>query len=388
MIQNNAAPKISIIIPMYMCADYVDRLFHMVCGQSMSDIEIICVLDGPDEDIRRKVTEKAKSDDRIVCIEQEHGGAGTARNTGLDRARGEYLLFLDADDLFSQQMCEKMYAEAKRRDADTVMCSYTESNAWRKTRRKGQGFYHSKYPEGCVIDPSEVSCFLSSFIGAPWNKLFRHAMVKEHDLRFSETRIANDEFFVSAAMVSSHRIAVIHEDLLTVRRHDNVNSISSNRARYTQDCVSVMDEIYGWLISNRKWDHYRNGYCRKYMKALIYHAGYDHNEKFTDGTARALSVKEPWKSMSNTELVQFLHIDRYSLRAARGCLNILLLMADNSDNEGYKSLIRTGKNTLYNLEQIRFLMKDKYGRDPDEGVTIAGILTSALKQAGPEKHHR
>lgn len=84
-------PKASVIVPMYKCESFAEDCLDMICGQTFSDIEIICVLDGPDAKAREIVESKQKEDDRIILIEQDHAGAGAARNTGLDRARGEYL---------------------------------------------------------------------------------------------------------------------------------------------------------------------------------------------------------------------------------------------------------------------------------------------------------
>ncbi len=257
---NNNEIKISVIIPMYKCADYLDGLFDMVCRQSLKDIEIICVIDGPDEAIRSIVDERAKTDERIISIVQDHRGAGAARNTGLKEAHGKYLLFLDADDLFETHMCEKMYGEAQKWDADVVMCTYTETNEWKKTRTENVGFNLSQLPPGCVINPSEVPYLLCRVIGAPWNKLFKHSLIKEYNLSFSETRMMNDEFFVSTAIVSAKRLVTIHEDLLTVRRYINDKSISSNRSEYTQDFTPVMEHLYNWIVSNGKWELLQEGY--------------------------------------------------------------------------------------------------------------------------------
>ncbi|MBQ7146962.1 MAG: glycosyltransferase [Lachnospiraceae bacterium] len=228
----NPKPKISVIIPMYKCSDFIDDLMDSVCNQSLRDTEIICVLDGEDEDILKAIEKRSESDGRIICIEQLHSGAGTARNTGLDIARGDYLLFLDADDLFETHMFETMYDEAVKWNADTVMCSYTETNEWDKSTHTNKGFDQGLMPENRLLNPSDIPELLVSYIGVPWNKMFRRSMIKENGLRFSNTRIMNDEFFVTAAMTCTKRLVTIHKDLLTVRRYISKDSIPTNRAAY------------------------------------------------------------------------------------------------------------------------------------------------------------
>ena len=102
-------------------------------------------------------------------------------------------------------MFEMMYDAAVKWDADTVICSYTETNEWDKSTQTNKGFDHGLMPENIVLNPSSIPMFLTSFVGAPWNKLFLRKMIEENGLRFSNTRIVNDEFFVTAAMTCTKR---------------------------------------------------------------------------------------------------------------------------------------------------------------------------------------
>jgi len=356
-------PKISVIIPMYKCADFIENMLDSVCNQSLRETELICVLDGADEDVLKAIEKRSTTDNRIICIEQSHSGAGAARNTGLDIARGDYLLFLDADDLFETQMFETMYDEAVKWDADTVMCSYTETNEWDKTTHTNKGFDHGLMPDNRVLNPSAMPMFLASFIGAPWNKLFRRKMIEDHGLRFSNTRIMNDEFFVTAAMTSSKKLVTIHKDLLTVRRHINKHSISTNRAKYTQDCVVVMNQIYRWLRTAGEWKHHKNGYYLKFKYALNYQAKYDYNEEFVDAVARTLSIEEPWKGMPNAKMIKVLDMYNTQARKIKKKLETKKTSAQSIDFTSLEKRVQMADNQINAKEQIRSVMKAKYGRD-------------------------
>ena len=357
----NSKPKISVIIPMYKCADFIESLLDSVCNQSLKESEIICVLDGADEDVLKAIEERSKTDGRITCIEQAHSGAGVARNTGLDVARGDYLLFLDADDLFETNMFEMMYDAAVKWDADTVICSYTETNEWDKSTQTNKGFDHGLMPENIVLNPSSIPMFLTSFVGAPWNKLFRRKMIEENGLRFSNTRIVNDEFFVTAAMTCTKRLVTIHKDLLTVRRHINKDSISTNRAKYTQDCVVVMNQIYRWLRDRGKWRHHRQGYYKKFKRALEYQSRYDYNEVFIDAVARTLSLEDPWKKMSNAKMGSLLDMD--NIQAKNNLRRLEKSSVQDVNSFGLEKRIQGLEKQIYAKEQILSVMKNKYGRD-------------------------
>lgn len=359
----NTKPKISVIIPMYKCADFIDNLLDSVCNQSLRDTEIICVLDGSDEDILKAIEKRSETDGRVICIEQLHSGAGTARNTGLDIAHGDYLLFLDADDLFETHMFETMYDEAVKWNADTVMCSYTETNEWDKTTHTNRGFDHDLMPENRVLDPSAIPMLLKAYVGAPWNKLFRRKMIEEHDLRFSNTRIMNDEFFVTVAMICTEKLVTIHKDLLTVRRHVNEHSISTNRAKYTQDCVIVMSQIYQWLKKNDEWKRHKKGYYRKFKRALDYQARYEYNEEFIDAMARTLSNEEPWKDIPNDRIIHVLGMDNIQANKMKEQLEKKKASMQGSGISGIDNRIQMVNNQIYAIDQIRLVMKNKYGRD-------------------------
>ena len=375
-------PKVSVIMPMYRCADFVDGALDMVCGQTFRDIEIICVLDGPDDAIKSRVDARAATDPRITCLVQEHGGAGTARNTGMDIAKGDYLLFLDADDLFEPHMIERMVDEAATYDADTVMCSYTLVNNWTKATTRGHGFDFSKYPEGRVTDCTGTEDLYRSFIAAPWNKMFRRQMITDNRLRFSETRIQNDVFFVTSAMCCTKRLAVIKEDLLSERRYLNGNSISSNRAKHTEDCLIALKEIYDWLRARGSWKMRRKDYYYMALNSLHYQAGYDYNERFTDGMAHMLSKEQPWKNMSNAEVTEVLDLRINKLKRAKNTQRDEMRALRTTGKPECRQRLRTIDNKIKAFEEIQSLMKNKYGRDIKKKDNPVSLLVWSLRHRG------
>ena len=91
-------PKISIVIPVYNAADYLPQTLESVLGQSLRDIEVICVDDGSTDRSLAILHDFAARDKRVRVLQQENRHAGIARNTGLEASSGEYVHFLDADD--------------------------------------------------------------------------------------------------------------------------------------------------------------------------------------------------------------------------------------------------------------------------------------------------
>lgn len=118
----NHEPLVSILVPVYKVEQYLEECLDSLVNQTLKDIEIVCVNDGsPDDSI--KILERYKEKDpRIVIVSKENGGLPSARNAGLDVARGKYVGFVDADDYVQLDMYEKMYEAAERENSEIVIC--------------------------------------------------------------------------------------------------------------------------------------------------------------------------------------------------------------------------------------------------------------------------
>ncbi|MBE5939348.1 MAG: glycosyltransferase family 2 protein [Lachnospiraceae bacterium] len=113
-------PKISIIIPAYNVEDYIVECVESVVNQTLQDIEIIVVDDGSTDSTGRLLDEMAEKDSRLIVIHKENGGVTSARNTGIERAKGEFIGFVDGDDYIAENMYEEVYNLAKETGVDVV----------------------------------------------------------------------------------------------------------------------------------------------------------------------------------------------------------------------------------------------------------------------------
>ncbi len=91
--------KISVIIPVYNAEKYLRECLDSIVKQTLQEIEIICIDDGSTDNSLAVLREYERKDERLKIIEQANSGAGVARNAGMKAARGEYLAFMDADDV-------------------------------------------------------------------------------------------------------------------------------------------------------------------------------------------------------------------------------------------------------------------------------------------------
>ena len=114
--------KVSVIIPVYNAEKYLRQCLDSVLGQTLKEIELICVDDGSTDRSMEILLEYASKDKRIRVITQKNGGPGKARNTALPYATGKYISFLDADDWFEQDFLEKMFDRSDEVQADICIC--------------------------------------------------------------------------------------------------------------------------------------------------------------------------------------------------------------------------------------------------------------------------
>ena len=235
--------KVSVIIPVYNAERYLRKCLDSVLNQTLRDIEIICVDDSSTDDSLKILNEYAVRDSRVRVITQENGGAGKARNTGMDAASGEFLSFLDADDFFETSMLEEAWKKAVSDWDDLVVFG---SDQYFEEVSEGEKKKGSFVRKNWVIRLSEIPPFqpfnfrqmtdnvFKVFVGWAWDKLFRTSFVKKHGLRFQEQRSSNDMLFVFSAIVLAERISVL-PDVYAHQRRDAADSVSKTREK-SWDC--------------------------------------------------------------------------------------------------------------------------------------------------------
>lgn len=113
-------PKLSIIIPIYNVEKFIDKCVQSAMNQTLQDIEIILVDDESPDSCPQMCDEYAKQDSRIKVVHKKNGGLGFARNSGLEVATGEYVTFLDSDDIVDLCTYEELYKIANKNNADVI----------------------------------------------------------------------------------------------------------------------------------------------------------------------------------------------------------------------------------------------------------------------------
>ncbi len=119
----NAENKVSIIIPVFNAASFLDRCIDSVLCQTYQNTEVLLIDDGSTDGSGTLCDRRAAQDSRIRVFHKENCGVSEARNTGLDAALGEYIAFVDSDDYIAPDMIQNLYLALKKNDADMSICN-------------------------------------------------------------------------------------------------------------------------------------------------------------------------------------------------------------------------------------------------------------------------
>jgi glycosyltransferase involved in cell wall biosynthesis len=212
-------PIISIIIPVYDIQEHLRSALDSVLEQTFHQYEIICVNDCSPDDCQTILEEYAEKDNRFILVKNEVNlGAGSARNTGLEMARGEYVTFLDPDDkFFNQDSLKHLYDIAEKYGDDMVLGDT-------------YAFEHDDQPES-EMEPTHYTDLMQELrtsivledcpdlvkVNSVWNRLYRRSFLEKHALRFTPPRYAEDMNFAFYASFYASSISLTPEPTLKYR---------------------------------------------------------------------------------------------------------------------------------------------------------------------------
>lgn len=184
--------KISVIIPLYNAEKYIAKCIESILRQTYKNFELIIVDDGSTDNSYDRV--KNFHDDRIVYLSKENGGVASARNMGLDHARGAYCVFVDADDeLNSDTYLEELVAQS---EYDYVVGGLTHCYYIDGVEQGRNAVSPGEY-EGTVAQEMPDEFFVRGFVHACWGKLYKRSIIEENHLRFEHVRLSEDSLFNS-----------------------------------------------------------------------------------------------------------------------------------------------------------------------------------------------
>ena len=200
---------ISIIVPIYNVADYVEKCVASLVKQTYRKIEIILVDDGSTDGSGAICERLAQTDDRIQVVHKVNGGLSDARNAGIEHAKGAYYAFIDSDDYVDEHMVEALYYALLTNKAEISICGFqaVDEKGNFLSEMTSSGLMTGCYTKGYIY---EESCkpYGWNYIVA-WNKLYKKDLFQR--IRYMKGKVHEDEFIFHYLIEQCERVAVIED---------------------------------------------------------------------------------------------------------------------------------------------------------------------------------
>lgn len=262
--------KVSVIIPVFNSEKYLTQCIDSVLKQTLKEFELLCIDDGSTDQSYTILNAYAKQDCRIKVYQQRNKGGGAARNYGLERAVGDYLIFLDSDDFFDHEMLEKVYNRAVTTQSE--MCIFgvkIYNHITGQSTDAGYGLRKKYIPQKDIVSWKDMpNLIFNVFQNWPWNKMFRREFVLKNKIKFQEIFRTNDLLFTNTAFVYANRITVLSEALVYYRTHTKDNCQSTNRL-YPFDFYTAFMELKTYLVEQNIYETTRISFINHALDGCI-----------------------------------------------------------------------------------------------------------------------
>lgn len=235
----NITPKVSVIVPVYNLEDLISETLMSLINQTFKDFEIIVLNDGSKDNSLSIISVFAQFDKRIKIVNQENQGLGATRNNALCFAKGEYILYLDGDDLLSNDAIEILVESMKKDDFDFVVLG---AYNYHSSKKSVGSYSYQKLPKflrnKILENNDEILSNLFRFPRTAWSKFYRKDFVVKNGLKFQEKVTGEDQLFFVNAFINANKIMVLEKNLYYYRRARK-NSLTFSKVRNTTDLIKI-----------------------------------------------------------------------------------------------------------------------------------------------------
>lgn len=230
---------VSVIVPVYNCIMTLERCVRAIQKQSFMDWELLLVDDGSIDGSGKLCDSLASEDIRIRVFHKSNGGVSSARNMGLDHARGKYVMFCDSDDWVEPEWCEKLYLTAEKYCGCQPICNYYYNSVDLESINR-------EVECGNLRDNIEKIDFFSlnhyELLGIPWNKIYARTILEDNFIRFRQGLSLGEDMIFNLDYLHCQTGGYIFvNEPLYHYVIENTNSLSS---KYYPDLSGIYRMIY------------------------------------------------------------------------------------------------------------------------------------------------
>ena len=236
--------KISVIMPVYNVEKFLDKSINSILNQTLNDLELICVDDGSTDNSLKILNDFANYDDRIKIFSLDHQGAGNARNFALKHVTGEYIYYMDSDDILYLNSFEDFYFISKAKNLDLLIFKALNYDVEKKHYYE-TNYYNMKkisdFAKRKVFSFDDLGNLIFEVCETPWCKFYNAQMVINSNAKFRENSKFNDNQFHWEVLFNSKRIYFLDEYYYTRTRHSH--SLTGSKDKNHICIIGVSNDI-------------------------------------------------------------------------------------------------------------------------------------------------
>ncbi len=241
--------KISVIVPVYNVEKYIKQSLDSIINQTLNDIEIICVNDGSTDSSREILEQYKQKDSRIIIIDKKNGGLSSARNAGMEVAKGEFISFIDSDDWVKEDFLEKLYNNITTYNSDISICAVNQYDETKQDFISPDKYftleYFDKSFDNRAFSYTDTKEFLMNVCVMAWNKLYRRSFLESTQARFPDGLIFEDGPFFFSIFFKTQKVSIVRDRMYNYRINRNGSIVQKGGIQF----FDIIDVVNMMLIS-------------------------------------------------------------------------------------------------------------------------------------------
>lgn len=257
---------ISVIVPIYNVSQYLKQCIDSIINQTYKNLEIILIDDGSTDNCLEIMREYEKSDNRIKCYTRENKGLLYTRIDGVNKATGEYVIFVDSDDWIELNTIEILYNKIINYSADMVKCSYRmvfENRIIDEIRKENDTIYEKESLNKIYEELASNYIFHSA-----WSQLIKAEIIKKYIVNCDYSISMGEDLEINTHLLNKYSKVVVTNDLLYNYRYND--SSISNSISYDKTKKRIIDTIKAYSnLSSFIYENYKKEYKNALKKSII-----------------------------------------------------------------------------------------------------------------------
>lgn len=255
---------VSIVVPIYNVEKYLQQCLESIINQTYKHIEILLVNDGSTDNSGKIAEEYAVIDNRIKVIHKKNGGLSSARNAGINKAKGKYIAFIDSDDWIELEFIQVLVNSAEEYNSDIIQCGFLREYTDNKNSFGGNSnkpiinVYTGKEAINDLFNKRNITVMA-------WNKLYNIKLFNK--IRYPENLIHEDEAVIHELLYNSNKVITINTLLYHYRiRSNSITQLSFNPAK--MDIIDALENRKNYFAEKNERD-FEDLTDKSYFRALL-----------------------------------------------------------------------------------------------------------------------